>query len=555
MAKAKKNAMWVYDTTLRDGLQGSGMSLSVDDKIQTAKKLDEMRFDYIEGGWPGSNPKDIEFFRKIRDVTLQHAKIAAFGSTRKKETAAEKDANLNLLIEAETPAVTIFGKTSLFQVKEALQTVPEENLAMIADSVGFLRQKGREVIYDAEHFFDGFEQDQEYALCTLRSAHDAGANFLTLCDTNGGTDFMRLGEIVATVRKEFPQARIGIHAHNDMGYGVANSMAAVHEGVAMVQGTVNGIGERVGNANLITILANLAKKGVPTRGEIDVTQLKSLANLVYELANLPPDTRQPYVGDSAFAHKGGVHVDAVLKNPKLYEHIEPEQVGNQRQFLMSDLAGTAHVEALANFGIKKKDKLARSIVNRIKQMEHEGYAFEAADGSLELLIRGLKGEHVPIFELLEYRTGVTRKDGAKNAIGNATGNAPGDAPGESPVNMTGDGIGIESTAVVRIRVNGEEVTQMGYGDGPVNALDVALRAALTSKYPELAELRLEDYKVRIIPEQRGTAAKVRVLIESRMGGKRFGTVGVNENIVEASWKALVDSFQYAHLLIATSKSK
>ena len=524
----KRTPITVYDTTLRDGTQGSGMSLSVEDKIHAARKLDEMGFDYIEGGWPGSNPKDIEFFEKIQHVPMRHARIAAFGSTRKKETPAETDANLRLLIEANTPVVTIFGKSSPFQVAEALQTTPEENLRMIADSVGFLKLNGKEVVYDAEHFFDGFKQDPAYALCTLRSAHAAGAHYLVMCDTNGGTDFMQLAEIVRTVRKEFPNARLGIHTHNDMGYGVANTLAAVHEGVQMVQGTVNGIGERVGNANLITIAANLFKNEIPTKGNIDASRLKELSGLIYELANLPPDIRQPYVGDAAFAHKGGVHVDAVLKNPKLYEHIDPEAVGNQRHFLVSDLAGTAHVQALAGFGISKKDALAREIIEKIKKLEHEGYAFEAAEGSLDLLVRAARGEETSIFDLVEYRIEVVRKSDGK----------------------------LESCAIVRLRVNGEEVTQLGYGDGPVNALDVALRAALTSKYPELAGLRLEDYKVRIIPVERaelsGTAAKVRVLIESSVNGKRFGTVGVDENIVEASWHALAESFNYAHLLIRSA---
>ena len=511
----------IYDTTLRDGTQGGGMSLSVEDKLKIAKRLDALRFDYIEGGWPGSNPKDIDFFNQIQSVPLAYSKIAAFGSTRKKDIAPEKDANLQLLISANTPVVTIFGKSSRFQVKEALQTTPEQNLRMISDSIAFLQSNGKEVVYDAEHFFDGFLKDPDYALCTLRSAHASGAQHLVLCDTNGGTDFMKLAEIVRRVVQEFPKARVGIHAHNDSGYGAANSMAAVHEGAGMVQGTINGIGERVGNANLITILANLFKSGIPTQGDIDVSQLTELSWFVYELANLVADPQQPYVGELAFAHKGGVHVDAVLKNPELYEHINPEAVGNRRQFLVSDLAGTAHIEALEGFGIKKRDPLARLVLDEIKRLEHEGYAFEAADGSLDLLVRTLRGENTTIFKLVEYRVEVTRK-------------------------KAGDS---ESCAVVTIRVNGDEVTKIAYGDGPVNALDLALRAALISKFPELAGLRLEDYKVRIIPQQRGTAAKVRVLIETRIKEKRFGTVGVDENIVDASWKALSDSFTYAHLLI------
>jgi 2-isopropylmalate synthase len=514
----------IYDTTLRDGTQGGGVSLSVDDKVRIAKRLDDLRFDYIEGGWPGSNPKDIDFFQTIQNVPLTYARVAAFGSTRKKDTAPDRDDNLRALMEAQTPVVTIFGKSSPFQVKEALQTTPEENLRMISDSAGYLHGCGKEVIYDAEHFFDGFAQDPDYALCTLRSAHAAGADFLVLCDTNGGTDFLSLVEIVRRVRKEFPQAKLGIHAHNDSGYGVANSLAAVSEGAEMVQGTINGIGERVGNANLITIIANLFKEKIPTKGKMDVSQLTALSRFVYELANLTPDLQQPYVGELAFAHKGGVHVDAVLKNPQLYEHIDPEAVGNRRQFLVSDLAGTAHIEALEGFGIKKRDPIARVVLNEIKKLEHQGYAFEAAEGSLDLLIRSLQGEDTSLFKLVEYRVEVTRK-------------------------KAGDS---ESCAVVTIQVNGDEVTKLAYGDGPVNALDSALRAALVSKFPALAKLQLEDYKVRIIPEQRGTAAKVRVLIESKIEEKRFGTVGVDENIVDASWKALADSFAYAHLLIPAS---
>ena len=521
----EKTPILIYDTTLRDGTQGSGVSLSADDKVQIAKRLDALRFDYIEGGWPGSNPKDIEFFRQIKTVPLRYAKVAAFGSTRKKDVLPARDANLRCLIEAETQVVTIFGKSSPFQVKEALQTTPEDNLRMISDSVGYLRSCDKEVVYDAEHFFDGFQLDADYALCTLRSADAAGAEYLVLCDTNGGTDFRAVAEIVRRVRREFPKARLGIHAHDDMGYGVANSLVAISEGAEMAQGTVNGIGERVGNANLVTIIGNLFKEEIPTKGKLDVSQLRALARFVYEIANLPPDATQPYVGDFAFAHKGGVHVDAVLKNPGLYEHIDPELVGNRRQFLISDLAGTAHIEALEGFGIKKKDSLARVVVDEIKKLEHQGYAFEVADGSLDLLVRSIKGEQTAIFTLVEYRVEVNRR----NTV--------------SP----------ESCAVVRIKVNGDEVTNMAYGDGPVNALDLALRGALISKFPELGDLRLEDYKVRIIPEQRGTAAKVRVLIESKIGGKRFGTVGVDENIVDASWKALADSFSYAHWLIKANK--
>ncbi|MFH0794557.1 MAG: citramalate synthase, partial [bacterium] len=377
----------IYETTLRDGTQGSGMSLSVDDKVRIAKRLDELRFDYLEGGWPGSNPKDVEFFQTIRTVPLKYVRVAAFGSTRKKDTAPQNDDNLRMLLEAGTPVVTIFGKSSPFHVKDALQTTLEENLHMISDSVAFVQRQGKEVVYDAEHFFDGYKADPTYALYTLQAAHAAGAHHLVLCDTNGGTEFREIAEIFRQIKKEFPQARLGIHAHNDTGYGVANTLAAVHEGAEMVQGTINGIGERVGNADLITILGNLFKKGISTKGNVDVSQLRALSRFFYELANLPADSRQPYVGDAAFAHKGGVHVDAVLKNHRLYEHIAPEAVGNHRQFLVSDLAGTANIEALEEFGIKKRDSLAKVVVKEIKTLEHQGYAFEAADGSLDLLVR------------------------------------------------------------------------------------------------------------------------------------------------------------------------
>src|SRR3989338_7845612 len=335
----------IYDTTLRDGTQGTGISFNVEDKLRITKRLDELRFDYIEGGYPGSNQSDVEFFKRVQSLHLQYAKLAAFGSTRKAGAKAESDRNMIYLIEADTPVVTIFGKSSLFQVKDALRTTPEENLHMITDSVTYLKRKGKEVVYDAEHFFDGFQENREYALRTIATAKSAGADFLVLCDTNGGTKFYDVAEIVREVRKNSPNSRLGIHTHNDIGHAVANSEAAMVEGAEMVQGTINGFGERVGNANLITLLGNLFKGGIPTRGRIDVGQLRSLSRFVYELANIPADPRQPYVGDAAFAHKGGGHVDGVNKNPHLYEHIDPALFGNRRNILFSDLAGTAHIEA------------------------------------------------------------------------------------------------------------------------------------------------------------------------------------------------------------------
>ena len=515
-----KKPIIIYDTTLRDGSQAGGVSFSVHDKLKIARKLDELGFDYIEGGWPGSNPKDVEFFKNAKELKLKHAKITAFGSTRRKNIKPHDDENLRLLLEAKTKAITIFGKSSILHVTDALNTTKDENLKMISDSVKYLKEKSSaEIIYDAEHFFDGFKIEQDYAMKTLFAAKNAGADFIVLCDTNGGTDFYEIQTIIRHVKKAIPNFSIGIHAHNDIEYGAANTYAAVVEGAQMVQGTINGLGERVGNANLITIIPNLLKKGYATAGSIKLKKLKSLSRFVYELANLPPNDRQAYVGDFAFAHKGGIHVSAVLKNPKLYEHINPESAGNKRHFFISELAGTSSVEALGQ-GISKKDKIAQQILSEIKTKEHHGFMYEAAEGSFNLLVRNKKGEKAKIFDLVEYRVEIEKKRSG------------------TPV----------SSAIVKIKVNGDEVTKMEYGNGPVNALDSALRAALTSKFPELKKLRLEDYKVRIIPEEKGTAAKVRVLIESIKDKERFGTVGVHENIVEASWQALVDSLTYAHLM-------
>jgi 2-isopropylmalate synthase len=508
-----KNPIIIYDTTLRDGAQAAGISFSVEDKLRIAKKLDSVGIDYIEGGWPGSNPKDAEFFRKAKSLKLGHTKISAFGSTRRKDTKPENDNNLKLLLEAETKAITIFGKSSTLHVRDALAATKEENLKIIHDSVSFLKKNS-----DAEHFFDGFRLDKDYALKTLEAAKNAGADFLVLCDTNGSSDFFEIRQITKLVRGKFDGAGLGIHAHDDMEYGAANTYAAVVEGAEMVQGTINGFGERVGNANLITIMANLHKKRYRTNGNVHLSELKSLSKFVYELANLPANERQAYVGDFAFAHKGGIHVSAVLKNPALYEHIDPASIGNSRRFLVSELAGASNVEAL-ECNITKKDPLAKKILAEIKQREHFGYAYEAADASVDLLVRSLKKEKTKIFELIEYKVEIEKKGNSK------------------PL----------SRATVKIRINGDEVTQLKYGNGPVNALDSALRAALISKFPELNKLRLQDYKVRIIPEKKGTAAKVRVLIESENDKGRFGTVGVDENIVEASWQALVDSLAYAHL--------
>lgn len=511
----------IYDTTLRDGTQGGAVSLSVEDKIGIAQGLDNLRFDYIEGGWPGSNPKDVEFFQRAQGIDWNYAKIVAFGSTRRKDVKPSKDENLRLLLEAKTPVITIFGKSDVLHVKDALATTFDENLRMIYDSVAYLKEYSRrEVVYDAEHFFDGFRRNPEYAIKTLLQAKKAGADFLVLCDTNGGNGFYDIEKTIREVRKEFPSTRLGIHAHNDIELAVANSLAAVQEGVEMVQGTVNGFGERSGNANLISIIPNLAKNGYETKGEIPLNQLRYLSRYVYEIANLQPNPRQSFVGDFAFAHKGGVHVAAVSKNPELYEHITPETVGNKRHFLTSDLAGTAHIAALKEHKIDKKDPLAKRILKEIKKREHLGFEYEAANASLDLLVRRFKGEATRIFELRGYNVEIKK-----------------DANGDT-----------KSYANIKIKVNGEEFPSMDSGNGPVNALDRALRKALTSKYPELEDLVLEDYKVRVISgATKGTASSVRVLIESSFRGDRFGTVGVDENSVDASWQALVDSYEFAHL--------
>lgn len=516
----------LYDTTLRDGTQGGGLILSVDDKLRIVKRLDALRFDYIEGGWPGSNPRDEEFFRRARDLHLDYAKLAAFGSTRRKNARADSDENLRLLIEANTPVVTIFGKSSEFQVKEGLETTPKENLNMIADSVAYLRGRGKEVVYDAEHFFDGFRANIEYAIATLQAAKTAGANWLVLCDTNGGTDFDYMRQIIREVKGRVQGIRYGIHTHNDSDYATTNAMIAVKEGFEMVQGTINGYGERIGNANLINIIVNAWKKGYMTNGNVNLSQLTNFYNFLCDVANLIPNPKQPFVGTDAFAHKGGIHVSAVLKNPGLYEHIEPQAVGNERRFYVTDLAGTSNIQA--ELGIDRKDPFARELLHAIKTKEHEGYSYETAGGSLELLLRRLKGEKTEIFSLLEREVIVTKS-------GNNTSS---------------------SFAVVKIGVNGDEVTEQDYGDGPVHALDLTLRKALMNKFPELKDLKLEDYKTRIISgEKTGTASKVRVLIESSIGIKRFGTVGVSGNIIDASWEALVDSYEYAHYFKTKSASE
>jgi len=510
----------IYDTTLRDGTQGEGVSFSMEDKVRLAMRLDAFGIHYIEGGWPGSNPKDLRFFRRMQDVPLKHARLAAFSMTRRAGVAPEHDANLQALVEAGAPVATIVGKAWDFHVTHALETTLEENLAMIADTIGYLRPRVEEVIFDAEHFFDGFRANREYALRTLAAAEAAGARWLVLCDTNGGTLPHEVAEIVRAVRGHV-RTPLGIHVHNDAECAVANSLAAVREGVEQVQGTINGYGERCGNANLVSIIPNLVlKMGYECVPRAHLRELRNLARFVSELANRTPWAAQPYVGDSAFAHKGGMHVSAVLKHPETYEHVDPAAVGNHRRVLVSELAGQSNILWKAReYGIEldRGTPEARRILEQLKALEDQGFQFEGAEASFELLIERALGRHRPYFELEAYRVIVEEQRGGGEPVAEAT---------------------------VRVRVKGILEHTAATGNGPVNALDHALRKALEEFYPSLRALRLLDYKVRILDESKGTAAKTRVLITSGDGEETWGTVGVADNIIEASWQALVDSIEY-----------
>jgi 2-isopropylmalate synthase len=510
----------IYDTTLRDGTQGEGVSFSMEDKVRIATRLDALGIHYIEGGWPGSNPKDLRFFRRMQDVTLKHAKLAAFSMTRRAGVTPESDANMQALLESGAPVATIVGKSWDFHVTHALETTLHENVAMIGDSIGWLRPRMDEVLYDAEHFFDGFRANREYALATLRAADAAGAHWLVLCDTNGGTLPVDLVEIVREVKRAV-RAPLGIHVHNDAECAVANSLAAVHEGVDHVQGTINGYGERCGNANLVSIIPTLVlKMKLECIPEPHLRELRELSRFTSELANRKPWSAQPYVGDSAFAHKGGMHVSAVLKHPETYEHINPESVGNHRRVLVSELAGKSNVLFKAReYGIDldRDTPDSRRILDQLKALEDQGFQFEGAEASFELLMERALGRHRPYFELEAYRVIVEEQNASPEPVAEAT---------------------------VRVRVKGILEHTAGAGNGPVNALDHALRKALEEFYPGLREMKLLDYKVRILDESKGTAAKTRVLITSGDGDETWGTVGVADNIIEASWQALVDSIEY-----------
>jgi len=513
--------VYIFDTTLRDGEQAEGVSFSLRDKIAIARHLDEFGMDYIEGGWPGSNPKAVDFFHAVADVPMKHARLTAFGSTRRKDTTVEDDPQLQALIASRAPVCCIFGKSWDFQVTDALRATLDENLAMIGDSVRYLRAAGREVIYDAEHFFDGYKANSAYALRTLKAAAEAGAQTIVLCDTNGGTMPFEITAIVTHVVKELAGVPVGIHAHDDSGCGVANSLAAIMAGATHVQGTINGYGERCGNANLTSIIPNLVlklrKHCLPLE---KMRELRSLSHAVDEIANLVPNTRAPFVGQSAFAHKGGIHVSAIRRDRRCYEHIEPETVGNKTRVLVSELAGVSNLQSKSEeLGIEGSatQEQMREALETIKRLENEGYSFEAAEASMELLMRRTTRRYAPHFELVEARVTIDKR-------------------GHDTIPVT--------EATLKARIGGDQMHTVAEGDGPVDALNAALLRALIGKYPALERVRLLDFKVRVMDAKSGTAARVRVLIRSGADEETWSTVGVSENIIQASWEALVDSYEY-----------
>lgn len=509
----------IYDTTLRDGTQAAGVSFSLLDKIQIARELDKLGFHYIEGGWPGSNPKDMKFFEKLKNISFMHARIAAFGSTRRKNTSAKKDQNIITLLKAETPVITLFGKSWILHVKKALRTDEDENLRMIEDSIRFFKDEEKEVIFDAEHFFDGYKENPIYALKTLQVARDAGADCIVLCDSNGGCLPHEVDQIVRMVREKF-DSPLGIHAHNDSGVAVANTVIAARVGVSHIQGTINGYGERCGNADLCSVLPNLKLKlDLECISEEGLASLTRISRFVNELANLTPLEHQPYVGRSAFTHKGGIHASAISRDKKTYEHIDPEVVGNERRIIVSELAGRSSVLYKLKerkLGVEDAPSFSQSLVEQIKKLENEGYEFEAADGSFELLVKKNTGEYRKLFNVEGFRVIVEKRDNKR----------------------------LISEATVKVKIKGKLLHTVAEGNGPVNALDKALRKALENDFPKLSEMQLSDYKVRILDTGSGTGAKTRVLIESSDKEHTWGTVGVSPNIIEASCKALLDAVEY-----------
>ena len=515
----------IYDTTLRDGSQAEGVSFTVAAKMRVAKKLDQFGVDYIEGGWPGSNPRDMAFFEKAEELELSHSRVAAFGSTRRANTPVEEDAQVKLLLDASTPVVTIFGKTWLLHVTDVLRTTPEENLNMIEDTVRYLKEQGKEVVYDAEHFFDGYAENSDYALSTLEAASRGGADFLALCETNGGKLVTPFREITKNVVKKFPNCLIGVHCHNDAGVGVAVSLAGVEEGAVMVQGTMNGYGERNGNANLTTIIPNLElKMDYFTNCSDHLTKLRDLSLFIDDATNLRPDIRSPYVGAASFAHKGGVHADAASKSNRSYEHIDPALVGNRTRVLVSDMSGRSSVMMKAKemgMDVDGRSPEMKSFLEELKQLEFRGYEYESADASFDLLLRRFLHGEEEAFKVLRYHVGVGNDTKQEDAISEAT---------------------------VKLKIEEKTRHTVAEGNGPVSALDHALREALVQDFPKIAEVRLVDFKVRILESNLGTDAITRVHIESTDGVQTWGTVGVSDNVITASWEALIDSVSYKILL-------
>ena len=509
----------VYDTTLRDGSQGEGISFSVTDKIKIAKKLDTLGIHYIEGGWPGSNPKDMGFFKEAAKIRFKNSEVVAFGSTRRGKMSPANDANLKAILRAKTKAITIFGKTWDMHVTDVLNVSLQENLSMIMETVEYLKSKKMKVFYDAEHFFDGYLRNKDYALETLRAASKGGCDAIVLCDTNGGMITYELGTIVRAVSSEI-DLPLGIHTHNDSGMAVANSIAAIEAGCSLVQGTINGYGERCGNADLCVIIPNLQlKMKYHCLSKSSLKEMTEVSHYVSEIANMRQKDNQPFVGRSAFAHKGGVHVNAVMKNPQTYEHVKPEEIGNHRRILISELSGKTSIILKAKdmeMDLSKDDPQTKKILRLVQNLENQGYYFEAADGSFELLMKRALKKHKPFFTLQGFNVNIEKRE--DNTL--------------------------ISEATIKVKVNRKEEHTVSEGDGPVNALDNALRKALNKFYPTLAKMHLSDFKVRVLDEKAGTAAKVRVLIQSQDEKSSWGTVGVSENVIEASWQALVDSVEY-----------
>ncbi|MFA5104760.1 MAG: citramalate synthase [Candidatus Margulisiibacteriota bacterium] len=518
----------LFDTTLRDGAQTEGISFSVEDKIKIAKLLDSIGIHYIEGGWPGSNPKDIEFFQKIQNIPLSNATIVAFSSTRRANVQVENDKNIETLVESGTKAVAIFGKSWDFHVTEALKTTLEENLAMIRDTVSFLKSKGKEVIFDAEHFFDGYKANPQYALKTLLEAEKAGADVLCLCDTNGGTLAFQVQKIFNEILPKLKKP-LGIHAHDDSGCAVSVSAMAVYCGATQVQGTINGYGERAGNANLCSIIPILKlKMGIDCVLDDQLKKLTEVSRHIAEIANLQQSAHQPFVGRSAFTHKAGIHVSAVMKHPETYEHIKPELVGNERRVTVSELSGISNLVFKAqSFGVdmKKDSPHVRGLLNKLKQLEHEGYQFEEGEASFEMLVKRAMGVFKLPFKWNRFEVKTVKGKNKKTVV----------------------------EAKVEVKISGKVIKAKGKGNGPVNALDEAVRGALAKRFPEIEEIKLTDYKVRVLNSKDGTGAKVRVLIESRDEKREWGTVGVSANVIEASWIALVDSIEYKLMLESNNR--